>query len=165
MISVWWPWNTAFPVYPHRENSHFMSQLCQYLISPQLRQPCVVPTSTLHGDSDSLTPGFDACHSLASWHQFYLCVSSHLSIIFFYSLLNCHIQPQLGLSTTFCYQHFRAFSLAFMWKPLPWNACISLTPKPLLWHHMYKNSSAELGCLKRFCCSVLTSPVLWHLPS
>lgn len=163
VLSVWRPWNTAFLVYSHRQNSHFMSQLLWYLsFCLQLMQYGVAPASAM--DDCSLTPRFGAYCSFASWRWFCFCVSSHLSSIS-HSLLNCHPQPLLGLRTAFCYQHFCAFSfLAFMWKPLPRNACINLTPKPLLWHHVYKNSSAELDCLQRLLCATLACPILWYLP-
>lgn len=163
MLSVWHPRNMAFPVYPHRWNSCSMSELLQYLFfCPQLLQYCVAPASTM--DDCSLAPCFDPHCSLASWHWFCFCVSSHLSGIS-HSLLNCHLQPLLGLRTAFCYQLFCAFSfLAFRWKPLPRNVCINLTPKPLLWHQVYKNSSAGLECLQRLLWAALARPTLWYLP-
>lgn len=70
---------------------------------------------------------FESCCSLASWHCF--CVLSHLSGIS-HSLLNCHLQPPLGLCTIFLHfllgLHMKATSQKCL-ETLPLNPSFDTT--------------------------------------
>lgn len=117
-----------------------------------------------HCDDGSLTPRFDACRSLASWHRFCFCVSSHFSGIS-HSLLNCHLQPLLGQITAFCYQHFcTSPSWLSPEKHFPEMPALNGPLNPSFGTRCAKIPQ-ENWTVRRFLCTTLACPILWCLSS